>query len=69
MEETIDLRNELIAIGNNLNQLIKKLNTLQHLTEFRDWIIRYELEKKILFNKVEDIEKHFQKITDQWLQS
>ena len=69
MEETIGLRNELIAIGNNLNQVAKKLNTLQHLPEFRDWIIGCELEKKNLFNKVEDIEKHFQKIAEQWLQS
>ncbi|MFV8325983.1 plasmid mobilization protein [Flavobacterium sp. ZS1P14] len=69
MEETIELRNELITIGNNLNQLIKKLNNLQHLPEFRDWIIRYELEKTILFNKMEDIKKHIQKIAEQWLQS
>jgi hypothetical protein len=69
MEETIVLRNELNAIGNNLNQLVQKLNTIQHLPEFRDWIIRYELEKKILFNKVEGIKKHIQKIAEQWLQS
>ncbi|MFV8324909.1 plasmid mobilization protein [Flavobacterium sp. ZS1P14] len=69
MEETIALRNELIAIGNNLTLLITKLHTIQHHPEFRDWIIRYELEKTILFNKVEEIEKHFQKITNQWLQS
>ena len=69
MEETILLRNELIAIGNNLNALVKKLHTLQHISEFRDWIICYELEKTILFSKVEVIKKHIQKITDQWLQS
>jgi uncharacterized protein YbgA (DUF1722 family) len=68
MEETIALRNELNAIGNNLNQLVQKLNTLQHVPEFRDWIVRYELEKTILFNTVEDIKKHIQKIAEQWLQ-
>ena len=69
MEETIVLCNELNAIGNNINQAVKKLHTLQHIPEFRNWIISYDLDKKILFNKVEEIKKHIQKITDKWLQS
>jgi hypothetical protein len=69
MEETIVLRNELNAIGNNINQAVKKLHTLQQIPEFRNWIISYELDKKILLNKVEEIKKHIQKITDKWLQS
>lgn len=69
MEETIVLRNELNAIGNNINQAVKKLHTLQQIPEFRNWIISYDLDKKILFNKVEEIKKHIQKITDKWLQS
>ncbi|TRX35862.1 plasmid mobilization relaxosome protein MobC [Flavobacterium sp. ZT3R18] len=69
MEETIVLRKELNAIGNNLNQAVKKLHTLQQIPEFRDWIIRYELEKKIFKNKIDEIEKHIFKITNKWLQS
>ena len=69
MEETIVLCNELNAIGNNINQAVKKLHTLQQIPEFRNWIISYELDKKILFNKVEEIKKNIQKITDKWLQS
>jgi hypothetical protein len=69
MEETIVLRNELNAIGNNINQAVKKLHTLQQIPEFRNWIIGYDLDKKILFNKVEEIKKHIQKITDKWLRS
>ena len=69
MEETIVLRSELNAIGNNINQAVKKLHTLQEIAEFRNWIISYNLDKKILFNKVEEIKKHIQKITDKWLQS
>jgi hypothetical protein len=69
MEETIVLCNELNAIGNNINQAVKKLHTLQQIPEFRNWIISYDLDKKILFNKVEEIKKHIQKITDKWLQS
>lgn len=69
MEETIVLCNELNAIGNNVNQVVKKLHTLQQIPEFRNWIISYDLDKKILFNKVEEIKKHIQKITNKWLQS
>lgn len=69
MEETIILCNELNAIGNNFNQAVKKLHTLQQIPEFRNWIISNDLDKKILFNKVEEIKKHIQKITDKWLQS
>lgn len=69
IEEMIVLRNELNAIGNNINQALKKLHTLQQIPEFRNWIISYDLDKKILFNKVEEIKKHIQKITDKWSQS
>ncbi|WP_211331318.1 plasmid mobilization protein [Flavobacterium weaverense] len=69
MEETIVLHNELNAIGTNINQAVKKLHTLQQIPEFRKWIISFDLDKKILFNKVEEIKKHIQKISDKWLQS
>ena len=69
MEETIVLHNELNAIGTNINQAVQKLHTLQQNPEFRNWIISFDLDKKILFNKVEEIKKHIQKISDKWLQS
>jgi predicted nucleic acid-binding Zn-ribbon protein len=69
MSEIIRLRTELNGIGNNFNQAVKKLHTLQQISEFKDWIINYELEKKILLNKVEEIKKHIQKISEKWLQS
>ena len=69
MLEIIRLRTELNGIGNNFNQAVKKLHTLQQISEFKDWIISSELEKKILLNKVEEIKKHIQKISEKWLQS
>jgi hypothetical protein len=68
MAEMIILRNELNGIGNNFNQSIKKLHTLQHIPEFRNWIITYDLEKKVLFNKVDEIKNRINKIADEWLQ-
>ncbi len=52
MTEAIRLKNELNNVGNNFNQAVKKLHTLQQIPEFRNWIIAYELDKKILLNKV-----------------
>jgi hypothetical protein len=68
MTEMIHLRSELNSIGNNFNQAVKKLHTLQQISEFRSWIITHELEKKILSNKVAEIKNHINKIADQWLQ-
>jgi len=69
MTEIIHLRRELNALGNNFNQTVKRLHTLQQIPEFKAWIVGHELEKKILFNKVEEIKKCIQKISEKWLQS
>ena len=68
MTEAIRLRNELNSIGNNFNQAVKKLHTLQQISEFRAWLINYELEKKVLQNKMDEIKNHIQKIGEKWLQ-
>lgn len=69
MHEMIRLRNELHAIGNNFNQAVKKLHTLQQIPEFKIWIITNELERKILFNKMDEIKNCIGKISEKWLQS
>lgn len=68
MAEMILLRNELNTVGNNFNQAVKKLHTLQQIPEFKNWIITYELEKQTLINKVDEIKNRINKIADQWLQ-
>jgi len=67
--ELIRLRTELNPIGNNFNQAVKKLHTLQQIAEFKMWIMRFELDKKLLFNSIEQIKKHIRKIAEKWLQS
>lgn len=69
IEEIVLLRNELSAVGNNVNQVVKKMHTLKQIPEFREWITRYELERMILSNKINDIQNHIYKISDKWLQS
>jgi len=67
MNEIIALRHELNAIGNNFNQSVKKLHTLNDFMEFRQWIIRYELDKNTISSKLENLKKSIQKIGELWL--
>lgn len=67
--ELMLLYKQLNAIGNNFNQAVKKLHTLNQIPEFKVWIISAELDKKILFDKIEEIKIGIQKISKKWLQS
>lgn len=62
------LKRELNAIGNNFNQSVKRLHTLDHLPEFQRWLMGYEVGKQTLFNKIDEIKKQIQKIAESWLQ-
>jgi hypothetical protein len=68
MSEMIRLRNELNAIGSNLNQSVKKLYALSQIQEFKSWIISNENTTKILFEKVDEIRNKINQISDKWLQ-
>jgi hypothetical protein len=69
MSELIQLRVELNAIGNNFNQAVKKLHTLQQIPEFKTWIIKYESQKNKLLFFIEEIKNNIQNIAQKWLQS
>ena len=67
MSELARLRTELNAVGNNLNQAVKKLHTLNQIPEFRSWLTAFEVEKSLLENKVDEIQKQVKKIVESWL--
>lgn len=67
MAELTRLRNELNAVGNNFNQVVRKLHTLSQIPEFRDWLIAYEVEKSILNSKVDEIRNNVKKMLEIWL--
>ena len=67
MTEMMLLRNELNNNGNNFNQAVKKLHTLQQIAEFRGWLNAYETEKIMLLKKVDEIKIHIQKVGEKWL--
>lgn len=69
IQEFIRLRTDLRGIGNNFNQAVKKLHTLNQISDFRQWIMEYELDKKILLNTTENIKKYIQNLSKKWLQS
>ena len=68
MSELTKLRSELNAIGNNFNQAVKKLHTLSQIAEFKSWLIAYEVEKKILNNKMDEVRNNIKRMLEIWLQ-
>lgn len=68
MTEMIGLRNELNAIGNNYNQVVKRLHSLQHFEEIKTWLLLNESTKQILLKKVDEIKSKINQINTQWLQ-
>ena len=68
MAEMIALRNELNAIGNNYNQVVKRLHTLRHFAELKGWLLLHENSFQKLMAKVEEIKLKINQINDQWLQ-
>lgn len=59
--ELISLRNELNAIGQNLNQAVRKLHTLKMIPEFRHWINEYEQTRRQVTTTTESIIATIQK--------
>ena len=69
MLEFIRLRKELAAVGNNFNQMVRKLHTLQEVPEIRQWILSTEAQRESLLFMVSEIQKLTAKISGKWLQS
>ncbi|MFH7010102.1 plasmid mobilization protein [Flavobacterium plurextorum] len=68
IEETMTLNSELNSIGSNVNQIAKKMNSLKMISELKNQLIDFEIEKLKLFVKMEEIKIHSQKFSEQWLQ-
>lgn len=66
--EMILLKNELKAIGNNFNQSVKKLHTMQHDSAIKTWALINENSKQLFFKKVDEINSKIAQLTDKWSQ-
>lgn len=67
MNELINLRKDLNGLANNFNQTVHKLHTLNHDSYIEDLLRHYEEERKILFEKVEEMRLMMDKIGAEWL--
>ena len=67
MEEMVRLKNELNTIGNNFNQAVKKLHTLNQIAEFRIWVITWGSTKERLDDNIKEIKSQINKISNEWL--
>ncbi|MBV4358769.1 plasmid mobilization protein [Pinibacter aurantiacus] len=68
MREMIVLRKELNAIGNNYNQVVKRLHTLSEIKEIFYWLNEHEAAFQLLIKKTNEINSKIAQISDQWLQ-
>jgi predicted GNAT family acetyltransferase len=68
LAEMILLRNELKAIGNNFNQSVRKLNTMQDEREIKAWALLNENSKQSIQQKVDEINSKIAQIFTQWSQ-
>ncbi len=66
MTEMIELRNQLSAIGNNFNQAVRRLHLLDKIPELKNWIIANEVDKIVLFKKIEEIKNHISQFAEKW---
>jgi MobC-like protein len=66
IEQIIVLKRELNSIGNNINQAVHKLHTLDHVDDIRQWAISNEISKKELFEKVAELLDKADKIHKTW---
>jgi len=63
----LQLKKELNAVGNNFNQAVKKLHTLDKIPEFRVWIQHHENLQLVLIEKIEEIRTTMIKVQEAWL--
>ena len=62
------LKAELNAIGNNFNQAVHKLHTLDHYPDIRAWLILHEADKRAFLKKTDEILQRVSEIHLLWSQ-
>ena len=66
--EMLQLKQELYAIGNNFNQAVHKLHTLEKIPEFRQWIADYGQYRHLFIGKSNEILTQANNFYQQWSQ-
>lgn len=66
MAEVIKLRSELNGIGNNFNQLVKKLHMTPRTEGIEKLLVSYELDKRHLLRHIEKIQLFIEEQGAKW---
>ena len=69
LKEVLLFKKELNAIGNNFNQVVHKLHTLEKFADFEQWAISNERDKIRLFDKINSILNRLNEIHSLWSRS
>jgi hypothetical protein len=67
LQEMLQLKKELNAIGHNYNQAVKKLHTINHHYEVRRWLSENEIIHQAFLQKTEHIYLAMNQIHKLWL--
>lgn len=68
LKDMLDLRKQLNGIGNNFNQAVHKLHTLDRIPDFRVWIKDQQTAQKQIVQSIEAIRLRMNQLYEQWLQ-
>ena len=66
LADMLKLKKDLNGVANNFNQAVHKLHTLDHISEFRKWIMMYESTKLSVDKKIDEIKQRMDQIHKQW---
>lgn len=69
MTELMLLRTELNKIGNNLNQAVRRLNSMRPDSDFSAWAATYDSTRQAVANQVVQINEQLKKFSETWLQN
>ena len=67
--ELVTLRQGLNDVLIHLNQAIEKLQALPNLSLFHTWLLNYEMDRRKLLKKVEEINGFINSTAEKWLHS
>ena len=66
LQEMIGLKKQLNGIGNNFNQAVHKLHTLDRIPEFRNWIYDHQALQKLVASNIDNIRGRMNDLYEIW---
>lgn len=68
LEQLVAVRRELGAIGNNFNQVVKRIHRIDDLPNKEFWLTNSSHLQKLLLQKIDSIQQIINKLSEQWSQ-